>query len=232
MPLSPRFTKGNAYLGQMVYTWNLPSGYSCPGALACQTFADRATGRITYGEARRKMDTFRCYSATGERYPAVRDVVWANFEVVKKGSAEEIAQVLAVCLPDGAERVRIHAGGDFFNQAYFDAYFDGWLLFCSSRPDVVFWAFTKSLTYWVARLERIPANLTLQASYGGRYDDLIVPHHLKYAKVVRSIDEAFGLGLEIDTDDTLAMTGSSPFALLEKSYTRKQHQLLMDFPAG
>ena len=57
----------------------------------------------------------------------------------------------------------------------------------------------------------------MTASYGGRKDELIETHELRYAKVVFSEDEAAGLGLEIDHDDTHAAdmdTRDESFALL------------------
>lgn len=209
----PRFTCGNSYFGAKVHTWNLPSGYSCPGALECLTWADPETGKLRHG----KHQVFRCYSATSERYPAVRKVSWDNLRAVKGKTATEVAAVLEAALPASAKTVRIHAGGDFFSQAYFD----GWLAFCRNHLEVVFWAFTKSVNFWVTRLDRIPQNLTLQASYGGRHDHLISEYNLKYARVVYSVQEATDLGLEIDTDDRLAMYPGPSFALLEKAAVRK-----------
>jgi hypothetical protein len=52
------------------------------------------------------------------------------------------------------------------------------------------------------------------ASYGGKYDNLIEKHNLRYAKVVYSEDEATRLHLEIDHDDSHAMSHGASFALL------------------
>jgi hypothetical protein len=51
-------------------------------------------------------------------------------------------------LPPGAPVVRVHTGGDFFSQRYFDA----WLEVSRQRPQTTFYFYTKSLRYWVARL--------------------------------------------------------------------------------
>ena len=40
-----RFTFGNAKL-KGIYHYSLPSGYTCPGAKNCKTFADEHTGKI------------------------------------------------------------------------------------------------------------------------------------------------------------------------------------------
>lgn len=205
--MKPAFTKGNRYLfDPATYAWNIPSGWTYPAADQCLAKADRQTGKITNGSNQK----FKCYSAMTERYPSVRERLWTNFEAVARKSPEEVSEVLQ-CLPGKAKLVRIHAAGDFFSQNYFD----GWLRFIRSREDVHFWAFTKSLPFWIARINEIPPNLMLQASYGGRHDELIARHNLKYAKVVWSKAEADSLGLQIDLDDRLAAYGSESFALLE-----------------
>lgn len=206
-----KFTSGTSYfkpLGVKVWTFNLPSGYSCPGALLCKAWANRDTGKLKLGPH----SEFTCYSARVERFPSARNRYWENFDTLRGQSRAEMAQLLLDAFPDKATHVRIHMAGDFFHQDYFDA----WLEVARFHPSVTFWAFTKSLPLWIARLNEIPDNLTLTASYGGLHDDLIEDYRLKYAKVVKSDEVARELGLYIDTDDWLAMTGSQSFALLEK----------------
>lgn len=212
MSAQPGFTKGNRYLfAPWVHTWNLPSGYTCPGARECLAFAERETGYIKTGPH----NTFRCYSAVTERFPAVRAKAWANHDLVFGRTTDEIVAAIVPLMPRGATHVRIHAGGDFFNQAYFDA----WLAIVAQFPNCRYWAFTKSTHYWVQRLCAIPGNLNLTASYGGKHDALIEQYNLKSARVVYSVEEAERLGLQIDTDDRMAAYGSESFALLE-NFTR------------
>jgi hypothetical protein len=213
----PAFTRVNRYIfDPEAMSWSLPSGTTCPGALLCLAKADRHTGKIWNGPQQK----FKCYSAVTERFPSVRQRLWANFDAVKGKSAAEVSDILE-CMPRKTKRVRIHTAGDFFSQAYFD----GWLQFCARHEDVHFWAFTKSIKFWVERLGEIPRNLVLQASKGGREDDLILQHGLKYAEVVWSEAEAAAKMLPIDTDDYLAAYGSKPFALLENFSTKKKAAL-------
>ena len=154
---------------------------------------------------------FKCYSAVSERYPSVRKRYWANFDAVRGKKAEDIKQVIADCFPKNAKRVRVHTAGDFYSEQYFL----GWMQFAASRPDVQFWAFTKSLPIWINNTEAVPENMEIQASYGGKWDYMIEPNGLKYAKVVWSKEEAAQLGLKICTDDRLAAFPGPSFALLE-----------------
>lgn len=208
-----KFTKGNSYLPKGTWTFNLPSGWSCPQARECLAMADRHDGKITKG----KEQTYPCYSATTERYPAVRKQVWENFDTIKHRKYEEIVRALLEALPSKATHVRIHGGGDFFSQNYFDA----WLAVCRLRPNVQFWAFTKSLPFWVARKNEIPVNLSLTASYGGRSDFLIEQHNLRFALVVQSDAEASARGLPVDVNDFHAMRRGGSFALILNSKRKK-----------
>ena len=108
-------------------------------------------------------------------------------------------------------------------------YFDAWCKFASDNPYRIFYAYTKSLPYWVSRLGDIPSNLSLTASYGGRADNLIDKHNLKSAVIVNHPDEAERLGLEIDHDDSHAIYGTESFALLlhgvQKAGTKSSNAL-------
>lgn len=220
----PGFTRGNRYLfSPEIWTWNLPSGYTCPGARACFAVTDRETGRMTRG----KHAEFKCYSAVTERYPAVRAKSWANYDAIRDLDKWGIVDVLFALMPREPSLIRIHAAGDYWSQDYFDA----WLVVCAAMPETRFWAFTKSLPYWINRIGHIPPNLMMTASYGGKHDHLIAQHGLKYARVVYSEEEARMLGLPIDTDDRLAAYSNDPFALLENFSRRKlQRQLPMASP--
>jgi hypothetical protein len=63
-------------------------------------------------------------------------------------------------------------------------------------------------------MDKVLRNFVLTASFGGRYDNLIEQHKLKYAKVVYSVEQAKELNLAIDHDDTHAYLTNESFALL------------------
>ena len=106
--------------------------------------------------------------------------------------------------------VRIHVSGDFFSQMYFDA----WLEVAKLRPKVIFYAYTKSIPFWIKRQRSIPKNMKLTASLGSKYDDLIIRHKLKSCQVVFTVQEATDLGLEIDHNDEHAYASDKSFCVL------------------
>jgi len=137
-----KFIKNTKYYYGVVYEWNLPTGTTCPFALECKVTVDRQTGKFDI-----KRGQYKCYAASPERFPGVREHRWKNFEYVKNGGVPEI--------PKDCTAIRIHASGDFFNQSYFDM----WLQLAMDNPNVEMWAYTKSVAYWVKRINDIPSNL-------------------------------------------------------------------------
>jgi hypothetical protein len=202
-----RFGNGNAKLDAAIFTFSLPAGHACPFARDCQARADRHTGRVKDGP-----DTaFRCYAASMEaRHTSVRGSRWHNFDLLRGRPKAGMVRLILDSLSPYAGFVRVHDSGDFFSQDYFDA----WAEVARRRPHTTFYAYTKSLPYWVARLGQLPPNFVLTASRGGRHDDLIERHGLRSARVVYSEAEAARLGLPIDHDDSHAMTNGGDFALL------------------
>jgi len=210
------FGKANSKLQKLevalqakVITFSLPSGYACPAAKDCLSRANRETGKITDGVE----TVFRCFQASAEAiYKNLREMVWQNFEYLRTFGNDymKMAQTIHESLPEYFNVCRVHIGGDFFNQAYFDA----WIEVAKMNPTKIFYAYTKSLNFWIKRENEIPANFVLTASRGGKWDFLIDAHELKCSEVVFSEDEALQKGLEIDHDDSHAATGKKSFALL------------------
>ena len=200
--------------GKKVYTCSLLSGHTCPFALDCLS-------KVVIVNGKRKVvdgphTKFRCFSASQEaQYTPVYNDRLENSLNIRSASREDMALEIADAIPLDAGIIRIHVGGDFMNPNYFLA----WLDVANAIPDVTFYAYTKSLPYWVdnrAYVEDTP-NMLLTASYGGRRDDLIESENLRSVKVVFSTMEAKELGLELDHDDSHAANPNKrneSFALL------------------
>jgi hypothetical protein len=192
-----KFVKNKKYYSTVAYEWNLPTGTTCPYALECKVTVDRFTGKFDI-----KRGAYKCYAASPERFPGVRKHRWENFDFVKNGGIPE--------LPKDCKAVRIHAAGDFYNQDYFDM----WLKLAASHPEVEFWAYTKSLKFWIKRLDQIPDNLVLTASYGGKDDYLIEEYKLKNV-VVYPKKDLVPIDRPIDHNDDWARKPHINFALLD-----------------
>ena len=196
-----------------IYSLDLLSGYSCPFAKGCLSKA------VVQSDGRRKIqdgkdNEFRCFSASQEvQYTNVFNSRKHNFDLLRQAENKDL--LLMDSLPKNAGIVRIHVAGDFFSADYMQA----WYSVAMSNPTVLFYAYTKSLTYWDNVVNEMPIlnNFVLTASYGGRADHMISELGLRSTTVVYSEAEAEKLGLAIDHDDSHAARPSlrnQDFALL------------------
>ena len=195
-----------------IYSFDLLSGHSCPFAEECLARVEVIDGRRKVIDGKKKK--FRCFSASQEALLTnVFNKRFLNFEILRHKTTEEIVAIICAAMPDNLGICRIHVAGDFFSKAYFRA----WIQVAILNPDRLFYAYTKSLPYWLENLGIIPENLILTASKGGRCDRLVDQFNLRSAVVVFSHAEAAELGLEIDQDDSHAAnpdTKNQDFALL------------------
>jgi len=109
---------GNKKVGR-VWTFSLPSLLTCPGASAwCRE---------------------HCYARRMEKFrPNCRQAYLRNFMIAE--NSRQFVQHALQSLPEDAPLVRIHVGGDFYSQDYIGE----WEAICKARPDVKFWAYTRS----------------------------------------------------------------------------------------
>ena len=198
-----------------IYSLDLLSGYSCPSAKKCLSKAvvqDNGKRKIKDG----KDTEFRCFSASQEvQYTNVYNSRKHNFDLLRKKNHAEMVSLINGSLPENAGIVRIHVAGDFFSLPYMHAWYEVAML----NPSVLFYAYTKSLRFWVGGINELPIlhNFVLTASYGGTHDHMINEFNLRSTKVVFSEAKAVELGLEIDHDDSHAAKPSlrdNSFALL------------------
>lgn len=166
-----------------IFSLDLLSGWSCPFAKDCSSKVHESpNGRRTLKDG---PDTiFRCFSASQEViFPHVYNSRKHNFDLLR--AAPGVLgkyNLLADSMPGNLGICRIHVGGDFFSQEYFDA----WIKLAEANQDRLFYGYTKGLPYWLAYKSpnHILDNLVLTASRGGRCDNLIGKHRLREAVVL------------------------------------------------
>jgi hypothetical protein len=189
--------------GKKVYSFDLLSGYSCPFANECLSKA------TVNSEGKRKIKDgpntkFRCFSASQEvQYTNVYNLRKHNFDTLRVlDNTREMVKEILQAMPKNMGVCRIHVAGDFFNEEYLLA----WAAIAKLHPEILFYAYTKSLRYWLANrdfLDHLP-NFVLTASFGGRDDKMIGENDLRSATVVYSEEQADCMALDIDHDDSHA----------------------------
>ncbi len=217
------FNAGGIKAKLEVYAFDLPAGWSCPQAKDCQSrMTPKENGK--WGIVDGPATVFRCYAASAEQYPNVRNGRHRNMAAIRKtmkaavgnglDPVEAVADLLEQSIPDNAKVIRIHTSGDFFHRDYFRA----WLEVARRQPNRVFYAYTKALKLWVDNIENVNSlgNFRLTASRGGTLDHMITEHSLPESVVVFSEAEADKKGIPVDEDDSHAyrQNGSTSFALV------------------
>lgn len=199
-PLSPYLAGG-----RKVFSFDMLSGVNCPYAKDCHSKAVVGTdGKRHIEDGPHTL--FRCFSASQEvLFTGVYNLRKHNGDIIlplAAKSVEDAAKLIVTDLPKKVGIVRIHVGGDFKTKNYLKA----WLSVARQRPDVLFYAYTKSLPFWVACMDEVNSlpNFVLTASRGGMKDELITQHNLREAVVVFSKAAAKKLRLPIDHDDSHA----------------------------
>lgn len=223
-----KFGRGNRKLDN-IFTISLPAGHSCPFAKDCRSCATLKSTRYTnnkellkhkpcgFGIQDGPHTQFRCYTTIDEVLkPLVRKARWHNYLLLRyacKKGKKTVVNLIERSLPIikwNNAPIRLHVAGDFFNQIYFDA----WLQVAKNNPRILFYSYTKAIPLWIKRINSIPPNLKLTASYGGTHDWMIERYKLRFVKVVGSVEESNILGLELDHDDSHAYGDGGNFALL------------------
>lgn len=203
------FGRGNAKLNsKSILTFSLPAGYSCPAAKKCLSKFNVQTNKIVDG----KYTEFRCFAASMEMRPAVRNVRWHNYMLLKSmsNSIDRMANLIAQSLSNKLfDAVRLHVSGDFFNEKYFLA----WKKVAKLYPNIIFYGYSKRCDLLV-KYGQVDENFRITSSWGGKYDSLITANNLICAKVVYSYQQAKDENLPIDHDDSLAIACNNNFALL------------------
>lgn len=202
-----------------VYSLDITSGESCPGAKLCKS---RVVARQDDPTRFTILDgphcEFRCFSASQEvLYGHTRIMRRHNFDCLRKMRGwKQCRDLLANTLPPDIGVLRFHVAGDFFKLSYLR----GALALAERRPDILFYSYSKSLRFFEGIDMADPANgvvtdnFRITASKGGHYDHLIGKLGLREARVVLSEEEAEMASLPIDHNDSHASSIGGSFAVL------------------
>lgn len=170
-----------------VYSCDGRSGYDCPYAKLCKSKAvEGPNNKATIQDGPHTV--WRCFSASQEvQYPNTRHSRKYNSDLFRAcGNVKKMTNLIEASLPKDMGVCRIHVSGDFFNQRHFDA----WLAIARMYRNILFYAYTKSLPFWIRRKHLVDTtnNFVLTASYGGTKDNLIEQYNLRFARVISELD--------------------------------------------
>lgn len=136
-----------------IYNFGIPAKETCFGADKCKPY---------------------CYADKG-MYIFAKKAQHARLELSK--TDDFCLTMLIDIIEKGLTHVRIHDSGDFYSREYLHK----WFKIIESLPHVTFYAYTKSIPIFIG--EKLPTNLTLIYSYGGKFDHMINPETDRHAKI-------------------------------------------------
>jgi len=178
-------------------SFNIPQLRSETGAVTCPYAGDCAKvcyasqGRMAMSQARsareRNLSAIKRLRSTGKIADAI---------------LEDLSHKQVVT------HIRIHDSGDFYNRSYYRA----WVQAAKERPDLTFYAYTKSIP--LIEWDSHPRNFRIVQSLGGKRDhevDLDRPH----SRIFVSHDERRALGYcDGNVDDMPAVLGYKKIGLV------------------
>lgn len=126
-------------------------------------------------------------------------------------SIKNLVKLIQQSLPKDADIIRIHSSGDFFNAAYLDA----WIQVAQRNPDIIIYGYTKRLDLLKTRWQKLPENMYLVLSLGGKHDHLASQISLPTVKVIDSKDKFDGPVFDIDElSEMHILNGGGDFAIM------------------
>ena len=174
--------------GYRVVSFNTPAGgykykgveyLTCPFAGRCLPIYYARSGPYRWDSAKIPRIANHQILMNVERHGRKQDR-W-TFNSISEGLEAVVSLLLDSIdnLPKSVGVIRIHDSGDFFSYWYMQA----WFMVAAARPDILFYAYTKSINLLKVARKNLsqPENLRITQSFGGKQDHLIdpdLPHSL------------------------------------------------------
>ncbi len=187
-----KWSTGNSKLKKLkTVSFNLPAFRSADGFHVCP----KAGGCATV-----------CYARQGYYVmPAVAATREFNLKIVRKSLKTFIKQATADLTKLKHKIVRLHDSGDFFSQAYLNA----WIEVIKAHPTKKFYAYTKSLHL---DFSAVPSNFQIIQSAGGIMD---VDESKSHSRIFASHDDMVAAGYEDGNEtDQAAIDGVQRIGLV------------------
>ena len=178
-----------------IFNFSIPAYKTRSGKITCP-FADSC---VKY-----------CYAQKGNytRFPVVQELMEQKYKISKTNNFiplmnEEIRKKKAT-------HVRIHDSGDFYSPQYLNK----WVDIATQNNDVIFYAYTKSIKFFVDGL-KLPKNLKIIFSEGSKTDNLINTSKHRHARIFKSKELLNAAGyIDASTNDLKAITSNKKVGLV------------------
>jgi len=150
-----------------------------------------------------------CYAQKGNyRYPSVIKGLNNRYELSK--TADFVPKMNATIILERPTHIRIHDSGDFYSIAYLKK----WVSIAKQNKDVIFYAYTKSIKFFIDGL-KLPKNMKIIFSEGSKTDNLINVNKHRHARIFKSKELLNAAGyINASDNDLKAITSNKRVGLV------------------
>ena len=151
-----------------------------------------------------------CYAKKGNytRYPIVQEVQEKKYEISKQTNFNSLMN--AEIKKKKANYIRIHDSGDFYSVKYLAK----WIQIAEHNPSVIFYAYTKSIKFFVDGL-MLPDNMKIIFSEGSKTDNLINAREHRHARIFKDLTTLTAAGyIDASENDLKAITENKKVGLI------------------
>lgn len=158
-----------------------------------------------------------CYAQKGNytRYPIVQEVQEKKYEISKQNNFNSLMN--AEIKKKKATHIRIHDSGDFYSVKYLQK----WVQIAEYNKEVIFYAYTKSIKFFVNDLFPdtdtllLPDNMKIIFSEGSKTDELINAREHRHARIFKTSEELNAAGyIDASSNDLQAITDNKKVGLI------------------
>ena len=178
-----------------IFNFSIPAYKTKEGKITCP-FADSC---VKY-----------CYAQKGNytRFPKIQELMEQKYKISKTNNF--IPLMNEEIIKKKATHIRIHDSGDFYSPAYLNK----WVDIATQNKEVIFYAYTKSIKFFVNGL-KLPKNLKIIFSEGSKTDNLINTAKHRHARIFKSKELLNAAGyINASDNDLQAITSNKRVGLV------------------
>tara|TARA_R110000744_G_scaffold304025_1_gene412599 strand:- start:1306 stop:1929 length:624 start_codon:yes stop_codon:yes gene_type:complete len=158
-----------------------------------------------------------CYAQKGNytRFPIVQELMEKKYEISKQTNFNSLMN--EEIKKKKATHVRIHDSGDFYSIKYLQK----WIQIAEFNPSIIFYAYTKSIKFFVNDLFPdtdtllLPDNMKIIFSEGSKTDELINAREHRHARIFKTSEELNAAGyIDASENDLQAITDNKKVGLI------------------
>ena len=152
-----------------------------------------------------------CYAQKGNytRFPIIQQLMEKKYNLTKQENFVEL--MTKEIKKKKANYIRIHDSGDFYSVKYLNK----WIQIAKQNKNVIFYAYTKSIKFFIDYQINLPKNLKIIFSEGSKTDNLINTKKHRHARIFKTVADLLSAGyIDASNNDLKAITDNKKVGLV------------------